>query len=67
MEKKPIMQAQDGELYDRPSRKQPTSNISEKLRSFYDSVREETIPDKFLDLLEKLDEVEHAATGSRKK
>lgn len=35
-----------------------TSEISRKLRSLYDSVQAEPIPDRFLDLLEKLDEVE---------
>lgn len=39
----------------------PNSQISRKLREYYDSVQEETIPDRFLDLLEKLDEAEEAA------
>lgn len=29
--------------------------VSRRLREYYDSVKEETIPDRFLDLLEKLD------------
>lgn len=37
-----------------------TSEISRKLRALYDSVQDEAIPDRFLDLLEKLDEVERA-------
>ncbi|ADY67254.1 MULTISPECIES: NepR family anti-sigma factor [Rhizobium/Agrobacterium group] len=35
--------------------------ISRKLRELYDAVQEEGIPDKFLDLLEKLDEAENRA------
>ncbi|AYM08198.1 MULTISPECIES: NepR family anti-sigma factor [Agrobacterium] len=35
--------------------------ISRKLRELYDAVQEEGIPDKFLDLLEKLDEAENKA------
>ncbi len=35
--------------------------ISRKLRELYDAVQEEGIPDKFLDLLEKLDEAESKA------
>ncbi len=34
------------------------SDIGMKLRAFYGSVQEEGIPDKLLDLLEKLDQVE---------
>lgn len=36
----------------------PNASISRKLREFYDAVQEEGIPDRFLDLLEKLDEAE---------
>ncbi len=32
--------------------------ISRQLRDFYDSVAEEPIPDRFIDLLEKLDQAE---------
>lgn len=35
--------------------------ISRKLKELYDSVQHEEIPDRFLDLLEKLDEVERAS------
>lgn len=35
--------------------------ISRQLRDFYDSVAEEPIPDRFIDLLEKLDEAEKEA------
>lgn len=41
--------------------------ITEKLREFYDSVQDEGIPDRFLDLLEKLDEAEKKASGPGKK
>lgn len=36
----------------------PNAQIAAKLRALYLSVQEEAIPDKFLDLLEKLDAVE---------
>ncbi|MBO3758717.1 NepR family anti-sigma factor [Ciceribacter sp. L1K22] len=41
--------------------------ISRRLRHFYDSVQEETIPDRFLQLLEMLEEAEerHAARNNR--
>ena len=35
--------------------------ISRKLMELYDAVQDEGIPDKFLDLLEKLDEAESKA------
>ncbi|MCE6077836.1 hypothetical protein GOZ90_18045 [Agrobacterium vitis] len=35
--------------------------ISSKLRKFYDSVQEEGIPDRFMDLLERLDAAEQNA------
>ncbi|MCC0038252.1 MAG: hypothetical protein H6893_04525 [Brucellaceae bacterium] len=35
--------------------------ISRRLRDFYDSVADEPIPDRFLDLLEKLDQAEKVA------
>ena len=34
-----------------------------RLRQYYDSVQEQEIPKRFLDLLEKLDEAENAAKG----
>ncbi len=36
----------------------PNETISRKLRELYDSVKEEAIPDRFLDLLERLDAAE---------
>jgi len=39
--------------------------ITKKLRGYYSSVKEESIPERFLDLLEKLDEVEKSS-GSKK-
>jgi hypothetical protein len=42
----------------------PNSDIGAKLRAFYGAVQDQPIPDKFLDLLEKLDQVERA--GKRK-
>jgi hypothetical protein len=46
----------------------PTSRavISRKLRELYAAVQDEGIPDKFLDLLEKLDEAEQKAKASEK-
>ncbi|WP_428700036.1 NepR family anti-sigma factor [Stappia sp.] len=38
--------------------------ITEKLREFYDSVQDEDIPDRFLELLERLDEAEKKVSGS---
>ena len=48
-----------------PNRKTPEAEISRRLKSFYESVQEEQIPDKFLDLLEQLDAAEEvsARTG----
>ena len=36
------------------------TEIARKLREYYGSVEKEPIPDRFLDLLEKLDEAEKA-------
>jgi len=36
----------------------PNSDIGAKLRVFYGAVQDQPIPDKFLDLLERLDQVE---------
>ena len=36
----------------------PNTDIGAKLRALYGAVQEEPIPEKFLDLLEKLDAVE---------
>ena len=43
------------------ARNDPNWIISQKLKAYYSSVEEEGIPDKFLDLLEKLDAAERAA------
>jgi hypothetical protein len=37
------------------------AEIPKRLREYYDSLQEEAIPDRFLDLLEKLDLAERAA------
>lgn len=39
----------------------PTSNIGIQLRALYGAVQDEGIPDKFIDLLEKLDAAEEQA------
>ena len=39
--------------------------ISRRLREYYDAVKEETIPDRFLDLLERLDEADRAHAGGQ--
>ncbi|MDI7860699.1 hypothetical protein MRS76_01905 [Rhizobiaceae bacterium n13] len=44
----------------------PNNQIGIKLRSLYAAAQEEAIPDRFLDLLEKLDQAERAATASKK-
>lgn len=41
------------------------SQISQQLRQLYQSVQDEGIPDKFLDLLNKLDEAEKAQSGGK--
>jgi len=45
----------------RPGAVQPNASISRKLREFYDAVQEEGIPDRFLDLLERLEQAEKNA------
>lgn len=45
----------------------PNGQISRKLRELYDTVQDESIPDRFLDLLEKLDEAEQAARSPEAK
>jgi hypothetical protein len=45
----------------RPGAMQPNASISRKLREFYDAVQEEGIPDRFLELLERLEEAEKNA------
>jgi hypothetical protein len=39
----------------------PTSDIGAKLRALYVSVQDEGIPERFLELLEKLDQAEQRA------
>jgi len=41
-----------------PTSDDPNSQIASKLRALYLSVQEEAVPDRFLDLLEKLDAAE---------
>jgi hypothetical protein len=42
----------------------PNSQIGNRLRSLYAAAQDEAIPDRFLDLLEKLDQVEMASAKS---
>jgi hypothetical protein len=44
-----------------PKSDDPNAQIAMKLRAFYHSAQEEVLPQRFLDLLEKLDAVEHSA------
>jgi len=44
-----------------------TSKIGKQLKSLFESVEQEPIPDQFLELLEKLDEAEAAAEATTKK
>ena len=39
--------------------------LGRKLRSFYDAIETEPLPDELLDLLEKLDEAERKAKSDR--
>ncbi len=41
----------------------PNGPIGRKLKSFYDVIETEPVPDRLLDLLEKLDEAEQRAKG----
>lgn len=43
----------------------PTSNIGIQLRALYGAVQDEGIPDKFIDLLEKLDAAEAQASKNK--
>lgn len=44
----------------------PNSDIGAKLRAYYGTVQEEPIPEKFLDLLEKLDQAEQKPVSADK-
>lgn len=48
-----------------PTRQSPSheahARISQKLKALYNSVQDEAIPDRFLDLLERLDAADKAA------
>jgi hypothetical protein len=43
----------------------PNSQIGVKLRSLYAAAQDEAIPDRFLDLLEKLDQVEQRMASAK--
>jgi hypothetical protein len=43
----------------------PNSDIGNKLRALYGAVQEEGIPDKLLDLWDRLDEVERQAKSAK--
>ncbi|TCL74520.1 hypothetical protein EV286_10280 [Rhizobium sp. BK251] len=65
-----LMTTQNPEAADqqRPDRKardilDPNNQIGMKLRSLYAAVQEEAIPERFLDLLEKLDQAEQMASA----
>lgn len=45
----------------RPGAMPPNASISRKLREFYNAVQEEGIPDRFLELLERLEQAEKNA------
>ncbi len=44
----------------------PTSDIGAKLRALYGAVQDEGIPERLLDLLEKLDQAEQQAVAAGK-
>ncbi|MFT4163349.1 NepR family anti-sigma factor [Shinella sp.] len=41
----------------------PNGPVGRKLKSFYDVIETEPVPDRLLDLLEKLDDAERRAKG----
>lgn len=43
----------------------PTSDIGTRLRALFGAVQDEPIPDRLLDLLEKLDRAESSSTKGR--
>ena len=43
----------------------PNSVVGRRLKSFYDTIEAEPLPDQLLDLLEKLDEAERKAKAPR--
>jgi hypothetical protein len=43
----------------------PNSDIGNKLRALYSAVQEEGIPDKLLELLDRLDEVERKSKAGK--
>ena len=43
----------------------PGSVVGRRLKSFYDALETEPVPDELLDLLEKLDEAERRAKAAR--
>ncbi|MDX3929582.1 MAG: NepR family anti-sigma factor [Shinella sp.] len=55
--KKPASGSQASSAFD------PNGVIGRKLKSFYDVIETEQVPDKLLDLLEKLDEAERKTSG----
>jgi hypothetical protein len=42
----------------------PFGEIPKRLKEYYDSLQEEAVPDRFLDLLERLDRAERNALSS---
>lgn len=44
----------------------PTSDIGAKLRALFGAVQDEPIPDRLLDLLEKLDQAESKSSSTTK-
>ena len=48
----------------KPGSLAPNASISRKLKQFYEAVQEEAIPDRFMDLLERLEQAENAHKAS---
>lgn len=61
MHEKPKEADENVSLYAESHIIDPNSLVSRVLRELYDSVQNEAIPDRFLDLLEKLDMAESSA------
>ncbi|TPW26689.1 NepR family anti-sigma factor [Pararhizobium mangrovi] len=65
MNDKPDENARDSALDTPHIPLDPNSEIGSRLKAFYSAVQEEPIPDRFLDLLQKLDESEqNSQSGS---
>ena len=63
MSEKRMQQQSTGQRDGHKTKSDPNKIISMKLRALYNSVEQEGIPDRFLTLLEKLDEAERSQSN----